>query len=145
MVTLGPVLTCDSVMLGPATKPKAVDEAVFTVPEVAPPMVVAIVVSTLAVVGPMIWMLLAPVVIVMLLPPEITMVPVEVARFEPWMTLPPPPVGLGPMMVIEGLVESCESVIFDPATNTNAEDEAVFAAPEVAPPAVTAPIDTSVE
>jgi hypothetical protein len=36
--------------------------------------------------GPMIWMLLAPVEIVILLP-ERTMVPVDVARLLPWMAL----------------------------------------------------------
>jgi hypothetical protein len=38
-------------------------------------------------VGPMIWMLEAPVEIVMLLP-ESTMVPADVARLLPWITFP---------------------------------------------------------
>lgn len=49
------------------------------------------------------------------------------------------------MIVMEGLVESCESVIFDPATNWKALDDTVFAVPEVAPPAVIDPIDTKAD
>jgi hypothetical protein len=58
-------------------------------------------------------------------------------------TVPPAP-PLAPIIVICGLVEACDSVMFDPATNTKAEEAAVFAVPEVEPPAVTAPMDTSV-
>lgn len=43
-----------------------------------------------------------------------------------------------------GLVEFCESVMLLPATNPNAEDEAVFTVPLVAPPAALV-IETSVE
>lgn len=50
----------------------------------------------------------------------------------------------GPITVTEGFVESCDNVIFGPATRANAEEEAVFAVPLVAPPAVEA-IDTRVE
>jgi hypothetical protein len=45
MVMFGLVETWLSVMLLPATKPKAVDEAVFTVPLVVPPATELIVVS----------------------------------------------------------------------------------------------------
>lgn len=77
-----------------AISPKAVEEAVLTVPDVAPFPPAAIVVRTV-----------------------------------------PPPEGVGPIIVMFGLVLNCDSVIFDPATNAQALDEAVFAVPDVAPPA----------
>jgi len=65
------------------------------------------------IVGPMIWMEDAPVLIVTF-DPESTIVPVEVARLEPWMTFPPPPEGDGPTIVIEEAFEL--RVMFAPAT-----------------------------
>lgn len=56
----------------------------------------------------------------------------------------PPAPGVGPIIVRDGLVESWLNVMFGPATNENAVDEAVFTVPDVAPPAVDA-IATSVE
>lgn len=56
----------------------------------------------------------------------------------------PPPLGVGPMIVIDGFVDSWLRVMFGPATKAKADDDAVFAVPAVAPPAVAA-IDTRVE
>lgn len=53
-------------------------------------------------------------------------------------------VGAGPMTVTAGLVLSCDNVMLLPATSANAEEEAVFAVPLVAPPLVVV-TDTSVE
>jgi hypothetical protein len=91
------------VILLPATKANALEEAVLTVPEVAPPNVEVIVVSTEA-----------------------------------------PAPGVGPMIVMAGEVEFWLRVMFDPARNGNADEEAVFAVPSVAPPAALE-IETSVE
>ena len=54
---------------------------------------------------------------------------------DPFSVNPAPPAGEGPMMVIAGFVDSWLSVIFDPATSAKAVEDAVFAVPEVAPPA----------
>ena len=128
-------------MLLPPTKVTLPDVMELVTPAVLPEVPTTMPLCT---VGPAIWMLLTPVVIVMLFPPEKTIVPVDVARLDPCTTLPPPPEGLGPMMVIEGLVESCDSVMFEPATKANAEDDAVLAVPEVAPPAAEV-IETSAD
>jgi len=53
-------------------------------------------------------------------------------------------VWLAAEIVIAGLVDSWDSVIFDPATSAKALDEAVLAVPDVAPPAAEV-IDTRVE
>jgi hypothetical protein len=59
--------------------------------------------------------------------------------------VPPPPPPDVPMIVIWGLVEFWDRVIFDPATSANAELDAVFAVPDVDPPAVRAATDTRVD
>lgn len=90
-------------------------------------------------VGPTMVMLLAPELNVMFAPAtKLTLEDV------PFSENPIAPDGVGPMMVIEGLVESWLRVMFGPATNANADEDAVFAVPEVAPPAVDA-IEASVE
>jgi hypothetical protein len=50
----------------------------------------------------------------------------------------------GPMIVTDGFVDSWLRVMLFPATNPKAEDDAVFAVPEVAPPTAVV-IETSVE
>jgi hypothetical protein len=123
-------------MLDPATNAKAEDATVFAVPEVEPPAVNAAIDTSVVALF------------------EIVMVDAAVARLIPApairVTLEDDPFKeklvaagtAGPMMVNCGLVEDWLSVIFDPATKAKAEDEAVFAVPEVAPPAVSAAIDT---
>lgn len=51
----------------------------------------------------------------------------------------------GPITVISGLVETCERVMFEPAANTKAVEEAVLAVPLVKPPAVSESMDTSAD
>jgi hypothetical protein len=99
----GLVLNCESVILLPATKANAVEDAVFAVPLVAPPAADVIEVKTV------------PTVLV-----------------------------ATPIMVMAGLVLFCERVIPVPATNGNAEDDAVFTVPDDAPPA-TVVMETRVE
>ncbi len=66
----------------------------------------------------------------------------EALTDDPFNVNPAPAPADAPMIVICGLVEDWLSVMLDPATKANAVEDAVFAVPEVAPPAVTAPMDT---
>jgi len=72
--------------------------------------------------------------------------PAEIDALEdvPLRVNPAPPAGVGPMIVMVGLVDSWLNVMLFPATNPKAVDEAVLAVPEVVPPAMLE-IDTNVE
>jgi hypothetical protein len=69
-----------------------------------------------------------------LIPAPATRETLLVVPFRVKVAPPPPP--LAPMIVIAGEVESCDKVMFEPATSANAEEDAVLTVPEVAPPKV---------
>jgi len=115
-------------MLAPATK-LTLDELAFNEKLVAT-----------GTVGPTTVILLAPELKVMLAPA--TKLTLEDVPFNEKLVA----VGTaGPMIVIAGFVDNCDSVMFDPAAKAKAEEEAVLAVPEVAPPAVRALMDTKAD
>jgi hypothetical protein len=75
---------------------------------------------------------------VTLLAPELSVIFAPATRLTlddvPFSVNPAPPPDV-PMMVILGLVEFWDRVMLLPATKPNAVEDAVFAVPEVAPPA----------
>jgi hypothetical protein len=148
MVMLGLVLSCDRVMPLPATKPNAVEEAVFSVPDVAPPAIDDMDVSTVptVLVATPITVMLGLVLFcerVMLFPatraqavlPAVFSVPTVTPPFAAIVVRDAPPAAVfGPMIVMLGLVLFCERVTLFPATKAQAVLAAVFSVPTVAPP-----------
>lgn len=113
-------------MFEPATSAQADEDAVFTVPDVTPPAADVMEVKTEE----------ADIVIVLAL--EANPIPAPATKE----TLLDDPfseklvtAGTFAEIVMLGLVEFCESVMFDPATKDHAVEVAVTAVPLVAPPA----------